>query len=96
MRFWAGLLAVVLSASSALAQSAELNENVYLTGFDQGANTYSGYVQVTATPCPNEHYGLNLTFANAKNEEDGKAKAKETIDKIAADVREAAKRCDHH
>lgn len=69
---------------------------VYMTGFDQGANTFNGYMHVDAAPCPGRiSYIINLSFAGAKNEDEARAQLRDQQAKIETDIAHATATCQH-
>jgi hypothetical protein len=66
---------------------------VYMTAFDQSANTFNGYMH-DAAACPARiSYTINLSFAGAKNEDEARAQLRDQQAKIETDIAHATATC---
>ena len=78
------------------AEEPKHEERVTMQTFDVNNNTYSGIIQIIATPCPDNPYNVIINFSDARNSDDAKAKFKAQIDKIVSDIGNAADKCRSH
>lgn len=78
------------------AEEQKHQEIVTMQTFNASNNTYSGVIQIIATPCPDNSYNVSINFSGAKNSDDAKVKFKAQIDTIVSDIGDAADKCKSH
>lgn len=100
LRSSAFIAVAFLAATPALAQPAQGNaqyqEAVYLTDFNLSADTYSGQVRITASPCPNVTFSVSFNFNGVKDADAARDTVRVQVAKIAEDIKQAAAHCSSH
>jgi hypothetical protein len=88
--------AALLVAGPGFAQppaSPQIQQTVVLSSFDAGTDTYSGFVNVNAAPCPGTTFSLNVGFSGARNADAARDQVKAKVAKIIEDIRQEAMHC---
>ncbi len=90
LAFVAGTIAL---ASPALAQSDRVQENINLSPDAPPAATYSGNINLSAMPCPDQNWNMNLPVTGVKSNSEAHRQVKDKIDAFKDDVADKSQHC---